>query len=685
MHEGDKQTAGDGNTANASAQNNAPERAGSESERIKELRERLYSRGSAPTQTIRHGIPPRAIHETMASKEESEASRVEPPRKSVVETPVVPEVVKPEPAPENTVLYSKPMVSQKRKSLRKKIAIVGGAFFVVAVVISSLILFSGNNTISGENITLTATGPIAVGGGEILPFTVSVANQNTVPIQSATLIIEYPKGTQSATENNREINVERKQLDVVEAGQLVNVELSARIFGEENDAKEIKVSIDYRVAGSNATFHKEANPLQFKVSTSPIVMTIDAVKSISSGQEIELTFTVQSNAPSPLSDILIKASYPEGFDFSEAEPDTVSGEDTWKIATLKPAEKYTVTVRGLITGYEDDVRTFSAMAGVAGTTDRNTLASVLANAQAVVSIEQPFLEVGVAINGSTNESAVIDTDDVAVVEVTYKNALDTAIYDGKIFVELEGNALDEFEVKSTSGFYDSTKNTLSWDAVDEESLKEILPGRTSNVSFTLTPKDDIGRAPEMNLKVTVRGNRRFENNVPEELVGTALRSIKVESVPTMQTAVIYGSGPFTNTGPVPPVAEKMTQYTYALSVETGTNDITGAEVTAIVPSYIKWLDLVSNGDNVTYNASTRTLKWTIGDMDANDEETVAIQVSFIPSLSQVGTTPTILEVQRFRATDRFTGTVVRAEHPAVTTSLLYEEDEDLRDGRVERD
>ncbi len=684
MHEGDKQTAGDGNTTKASAQNNPPERAVSESERIKELRERLYSRGSAPTQTIRHGIPPRAIHETFGSKEESESARIEPPKKTVVESPILPEVKKPEPTPENTVLYKEPMASHKRKSLRKKVALVGGVFFVIAVAISSLIMFSGSNTISGENITLTASGPIAVGGGEILPFMVSVANQNTVPIQSATLIIEYPKGTQSATENNREINVERKQLDIVEAGQLVNVELGARIFGEENEEKEIKVSIDYRVAGSNATFHKEANPLLFKVSTSPIVMSIDSVKSISSGQEIELTFTVQSNAPSPLSDILIKASYPEGFDFSEAKPDTISGEDTWKISTLKPAEKYTVTVRGLVTGYEDDIRTFSAMAGVAGTQDRNALASVLANAQTKVTIEQPFLEVGVAINGSTIETAVIDADDVAVVEVSYKNALDTAVYDGKIFVELEGNALDEFEVKSSSGFYDSTKNTLSWDAVDEESLKEILPGRTSSVSFTLTPRDDIGRAPEMNLKVTVRGNRRFENNVPEELVGSALRSIKVESIPTMHTSVIYGSGPFTNTGPVPPVAEKMTQYTYALSVETGTNDITGAEVTAIVPSYVKWLDLVSNGDNVTYNASTRTLKWTIGDMDANSEETVAIQISFVPSLSQVRTTPTLLEVQRFRATDRFTGTVVRAEHPAVTTSLLYEGDEDLRDGRVER-
>jgi hypothetical protein len=62
-----------------------------------------------------------------------------------------------------------------------------------------------------------------------------------------------------------------------------------------------------------------------------------------------------------------------------------------------------------------------------------------------------------------------------------------------------------------------------------------------------------------------------------------------------------------------------------------------------------------------------------------------MQVSFLPSLSQVGITPTILEAQRFKATDRFTGTVIRAEHSALTTSLYSEANESLRDGRVRKD
>ncbi len=678
-----------GTEPDAGSEKNERAHAIAEAARIQELRERLYARG-ATVQAPRHTLPKREmadVHEIHDTIEEPPEKDVDTPRSDVrTVSPIPPPLLHTPVAAtvsESTVPYNGPMVStSRRKSLRKKIALLGVAFFVLAVGVASFIMLRGNNTISGDNIALTVTGPIAVGGGEDFPFQISIANQNAISIESATLIIEYPKGTHSAEEGNREIATERKQLETVESGELLNVEMMARIFGEENEEKEIKVSVDYRVAGSNATFHKEAAPLCFKVSTSPVVMTFDAVKTISSGQEIELTLTVQSNSPTPLDDLLVKVTYPEGFDYSESKPEPISGEDTWRIGSLKPAEKKILVIKGLMTGYEDEKRRFVATGGVANASDQNALASMLAKAQTEVTIEQPFLDVGVSVNGNKNDPAIITTNEPAQVEIEYKNALDMAIYDGKVLVELSGNALNEFEVKPSNGFYDSTKNTITWDAVDETSLKEILPGKVSRLSFTLNPREDIGRTPELAFKVTVRGQRVFEDRVPQELVGTASRTIKVESVPVITSAILYGEAPFTNTGPIPPVAERVTQYTYMLIVKAGTNDITGAEITAVIPQYVSWLDLITDDDDVTYNATTRTMRWNIGNMDANSEKQVAVQVSFLPSLSQVGTTPTILEAQRLKATDRFTGTTVRAEHPALTTSLYDATDEEMRDGKV---
>jgi hypothetical protein len=441
-----------------------------DSERISELRDRLYSRGDAPKETLRHSLSPRMTPPVVQEVLQAEpiVSAEVPPTTQVSEVPEV----------EDAVSYS--MTSPRRKTIRKKLLILSVLFFVMATAVASFIMFSGSNTISGENISISVNGPVSVGGGDELPFQVSIANQNTVPIQSATLIIEYPKGSRNSVDG-KEISIERKQLDVVNAGELLNIPLSVRVFGEENEEKEIKISIDYRVTGSNATFHKVSEPLKFKVSTSPIVMTFETLKTVTSGQDVELKLNVQSNSPAPLTDILVKVSYPGGFDFSESSPETSSGEDVWKFAMLKPGEKKSITIKGLMTGYENEVRKFSASAGVAHATDKNTLASILAQADEEIVIEQAFLKVDATINGAPDESVIIDSSGVALVVVKFENTLDSTIYDGVISVVLSGNALDELEVNAADGFYDSSKNTIVWDGNNVDILKEIL--RVERVAF----------------------------------------------------------------------------------------------------------------------------------------------------------------------------------------------------------
>lgn len=655
-------------------------------DKIDELRERLYSRGSAAAGSTRHSLVEERVPERRETKQMPqgvENQEIRTPLQTSSQAQIKREIVD---EPENEVLYSEDMPKKsKRSSFRKALTIFGLVFFVIAVSIASVFLFWGNNTISGNNISIKVNGPVSIGGGEELSYQVSIANQNAVPIQSATLFVEYPRGTKSAEEKGNELTLETVQLDTIGSGELVNIPLKAVMYGEEDEEKEIKVRIEYRVDGSNATFEKKATPLILRVSTSPLVLSFDAIESISSGQEFDLRLSVQSNSPTTLSNILLKASYPIGFDYSTSDPDTVSGEDTWNIEELKPNEKYTITIKGLLTGGENDVRTFDVTAGVAAERDPNTLVSQLANARTEVLIEQPFIDIDVTVNGSSKEDVVVSEKDRVQFAVSVTNTLETAIYDSRILIELDGNALNEFSVQDSSGFYDSISNTITWDSAENASLREILPGDSAKIQFSLTPKRNVGNAPELTIKTTFTGERRvFSSDASQKLEGIASRVIKIESVPEIESEILYGKGPFTNTGPVPPVAETVTQYTYKVSVEAGVNDITDAEVVAILPQYVNWLDLSQGDGTVSYNSTTRTMKWSVGDIDSKDTETMYVQVSMTPSLSQVGSTPTLLNTQRFSGTDRFTGTLLRISGPALTTSLLNESDEDLEDGKVRR-
>ncbi len=575
--------------------------------------------------------------------------------------------------------------TRKRRRIRQILLAGGAIFFIVAAVLASTYLFFGKNSISGNNITLDARGPFAIGGGEKFDFTVSLTNQNAVAIDSATLIIEYPQGTQSATEKGKGASRERKTIDHIGPGEVLNIPLSAIMFGEENDEKEVRVTIEYRVQGSNATFYRDAPPLHFKISSSPVTMTVDAVNKITSGQDIDLAVTLQSNSPSPLQGLLLKAEYPTGFSFTSSDPKTVAGEDSWRIIELKPEEKKTIHIKGQMTGNNPEKKIFKFSSGVANEKDPYILSSIFTATTHEVGLEAAFVNLEMTVNGKGGDTVSLASREAALVEVTFRNTLPDTIHNAVIEVELSGNAIDKPTVSAGTGFYDSSKNVITWDSVASDGLKEIIPGGSETVTFSFTPtiSSQNSRTPQVTAKVNVKGRRVSENNVPEGLTGTISRTVKVESDTALSSQVFHSTGPFANDGPLPPVAEEPTTYTVIMAYANGTNALSNTVVEAVLPPYVTWKNEIQTAaGTVTYNASTRMMTWKIGDIDAGKTVGAAYKVSILPSVSQAGSVPALILEQRARAQDRFTSTLVRTSTPDLTTQLSDESDETKQEGRV---
>ena len=117
-------------------------------------------------------------------------------------------------------------------------------------------------------------------------------------------------------------------------------------------------------------------------------------------------------------------------------------------------------------------------------------------------------------------------------------------------------------------------------------------------------------------------------------------------------------------------------------IENGSNDIANAEVTAVMPSYVQWLDNTSGVGELTYDSTRHILKWKVNSVDAYDAAFASFQVAIKPSKSQVGETPVLLREQQFKAEDKFTGTVVRHASPAITTEIPKSKEYKKGNGRV---
>ncbi len=645
-------------------------------ERLDALRERLYSRGETVNKHSQFSLKdePVAVPKTWDTPKKTD---VTPPTEVKNEVPFDAPLV---------IAHSTPpviaMSNSKRKSYRLKMLLAGLFFFVASVGLSSLFIMFGGRAISGENIAISINGPFTIGGGETIPLQIGITNQNSVPIEAATLVVEYPLGTQADNEESQELFVERLPLDVIASGEAVNIPLRAKVFGEENQELQIKASVEYRVTGSNATFYKEAEPLRFKISSSPIVVEVEAVKNISSGQETDVKLTITSNSPTTLREVLVKAEYPQGFDFTKSSPNTVSGENIWMIEELEPKASETITINGVISGAKSDSYVMNFSVGVPNERDRFNLASVYAIANTEFVIEQPFVDLDVIVNGEKNTTSSIAPDTQSSITVEITNTLDDSIYDGVVEVKLSGNALSDTKVNVTGGYYDSNSKTIVWDVSSVPGLERIGPGDSETFNFSLTPSAKTLQTPQINLDAAVRARRVSESDAAESLVGSVKSTIKVESRVAMDAETGYNSALFKDSGPVPPVVGENTTYTLTLAVNNGSNAIANGVVTATLPSYVTWLNKTSGTGKFNYNDSTRTVEWQIGSLSGNTSAVGAFQVSFLPSASQIDKTPTLLNEQRLKADDNFTGTVVRGSNPALTTKLPAASGYDDKSGNV---
>jgi hypothetical protein len=560
-----------------------------------------------------------------------------------------------------------------RHVVLKLLLVLSALFFVGSLVLSSFLFFLDRNTISSDNIDVEIQGPSVIGAGEELSLQILITNRNPATLESADLLIEYPEGTRVAGDLSEELLRAREALGDVGPGERIQKTARAVLFGQEGESRTITATIEYRVEGSNAIFYRE-QAYEVTISDAPIVLSVDSVDELSSNQEVELVATLISNSEMDLHDILLRAEYPFGFTFVDSSPSPFAQTNVWNIGTLEPEEERTVRVRGRILGEDGEERVFRFSAGIVSSVDDTELGTTFVTELQPISIKRPFLGSALAINGDTSPAPVVPRNERIRADITWNNNLPDRIFDAEIEVRLVGDILDERSVTAQNGFYRSSDNTAVWTRETLPTLSTLSTGGrgTVSLSFAALPLalGEAFRTPELALDVTVRGRRVSETNVPEVIESTLRRQIKFETALDLSAQALHDTGPIGNTGPLPPRAEQPTTYTMLWTATNSTNPTGNVNVSATLPSYVRWVGLVQpSNENVSFNEVGGRVMWNIGSMPSYASREVAFQIELIPSLSQVGSEPILINNQHIRGIDTWTTTEVGSAAPSLTTLL----------------
>jgi Domain of unknown function DUF11 len=630
-------------------------------EQIDEMRKRLYSRGFDTPHSQRHTLADQSVDVSRNWGVHDAKPAVTSGTSSDTAPTITPT--------ETTEIEVVP--TEKKPRRYRKFVLVGTV--IVALLSGALagaFWYFGQNNISGENINLNISGPSTIGGSEMMSLQIGITNQNTVAVDSAVLVIKYPSGSRSVGEPIKNLYEERINVGSLTPGEAKNMPIQVGIYGKENESKQIDATLEYRITGSDGTFYKVAEPLRFQIISSPITMQVSSVRKVSAGQEVDVTLTVKSNSSKTQKDVIISASYPNGFTYKTSDPNPIYNQNTWEIEELQPEQSVQIKVHGTITGLTDESFGINFSAGVSETDNQFIVGSLLAEARTEFVIESPFLSVDINIAGDADGSAILEQGKNAPVSITIKNTLDESVYDMVVEVVPSGNSLNQNSVESGQGFWDSNKGVIRWEISNNQDFVQVMPGTSRNLNFSILANKNRS-ASAFDITVNVYARRVAESSAQEKLVGTIKADAKYSSEANLTGYVNLMSGP------LPPRVGQTTTYLVALVAEAGTNDMTNTIVKTSLPTNVNWLNDYSGSGTVEYNPVSKDLRWNAGDIDAKSKKELIFAVSILPSVSQLGITPFLTNIISLQAIDRFTSTPLTANQGSISTELArdtgYEE------------
>ncbi len=539
-------------------------------------------------------------------------------------------------------------------------------FFLVSLVAAGYFFFAGGNTVSVDKITIDIQGPTTIAGGDTVPLSLTITNKNPVALENATIGIEFPSGTRSADDISQTYPRYTENLGMLASGATITRSLKAIIFGGAGQTLTLPVTFSYGTTGSNAGFVKKTSyPLT--ISSTPLSLSVETLSETISGKPLAFTLTVRSNATVPLENVVLASTLP--FGFSVTSSSRPLNNSSFLLGTIAPGASKEVTLVGTLLGQDKEQRVFHFTVGTADTPTNQTPVVSYMTQDATVTIRAPFINTTLALNGDTGTNTVVTAGSPQNVSLSYTNTLSTSVTNATISIALSGSAVDYDSIQTTNGFYRSSDHTVVFSRDTDSSLASLAPGASGfgSFSFATLPASMLPTTPSITFTISVSGTRVGQSNVPELVNASAAKTVKVATSVMLSAAALHSSGAIGNSGPIPPKANQATTYSIVLTAQNKGSAVAGGRVSTVLPGYVSYTGLTGGSGSFSYDGTSRSVSWDIGDLAQAGSTQGLFQVSFTPSTSQKGSAPPLTGAVTFSGYDRFAGVQIAETADPVTT------------------
>lgn len=514
-------------------------------------------------------------------------------------------------------------------------------------------------------VTLLIDAPQQTPSGNEIVYRVQFANDDSSAINSVHLDMIYPQGftfTQS-TPNPSKLDGTQFTLPNLSPGQSSMIIVKGNITGNSGEIKTVRAAMHYRFVNFNSDFVAQSQS-QSQITNTNIVMQFDGVGSINNAQSSTYTLTYTNTTNNNLSGLNLKINVPPVFTVDSYEPLPFS-QNVWNLPVLQANQSASIKITGRFSQAEaGGQQIFSAeMDG----RDASGQIAVLSNATYAVNITAVPLSADLTITDQSDvsNSAVVSPGDFLTYKVHYKNNNNIAMTGINLNVVISGEALDLASIHAPNASVNN--NVVSWNASQVSAFNSLSPNQEGDLSFQAAVKNPATLANVKNLSI-VSHSEISSAEIQQPFLSSNV-SLKVQTVPQIQTAISYSGGAN------PLRVGQPTAYLVTILLRNSSDDLSDTIVTMNLPNSLGFDKSSINSaeqQNTSYDPNTKKLSWNAGLLAAHTGDFVAIRklqftVTITPGPSNLGQPMTLVNNILLNGTDSFTASQITKTAESIST------------------
>lgn len=548
---------------------------------------------------------------------------------------------------------------------------------LVLLIVSFISFWFGGKSFSENQVVLTIDGPSQASVGDEITYTVKYANETKLDLKNLKFVFTYPDET-IVTDNGKIItDISNKfEIDILKPGQSGEKKFIGFLTGDKGSIKNAKVSLAF-MANSLTTSFEKSTTLATTITGVPVVLTLVAPPNSVSGEAISYIFDYRNESGNDISDLQFMFNYPDGFTPQKFTPSPFSGNNIWNVPLLKKSGGGRITVQGVLSGKEGDSKTVTVEL-------KRKVFDQFVNFEKTATstmIASPLLGLNVLARDSTTYSSF--PGDTLDYTIKYQNNSNYNLIGLNLVVNLNGVMFDFGTLNSGNGYFDSSNNTITWDAGSVPDFSNLPPNKTGQLTFKVKIKPNI-TVGSQNLFVNMSA-RLSTPNVPPNVGGDEIFAVsglttKISTQPSFVGSAYYNDASFGSFGPLPPEVGKETVFTIHWQITNPGNEMSGVRASAVLPTGVTWKNVVSVGTgqpDLIFNKNTSEVIWNLGILPQGVGVLTpayegSFQVSVKPSSDQRGSPITLLKNGKLSGTDIFTKQSIIVNTKDMSTNVLID-------------